>query len=113
MSAPRHRRPIHTYNGPDEFLVEQLPPEFWTLMRSMLPMRPATKTALRRLNWSEAATLCLQLNGNGVFVTDPWSTVELNCGYLMADGRLHSGHIQALLHARTRCKIASSRSTKH
>lgn len=105
------RRPIHEYNGPDQFLIEQLPPEFWTLMRSMLPMRKPTDVELRRLNWCEAATLCRELDGNGSTATDPWSRVSLNCSYLIADGRLHIGHIHALIHARTRCAISRSRTS--
>ncbi len=102
------RKPEHTYNGPDGYLVDQLPPEFWTLMRSMLPMRKPTKTELRRLNWCEAATLCQELGGNGALVTDTWENVERNCCYLIANGILHLGHIEAMLHARTRCRISAS-----
>lgn len=103
------RRPLHFYDPADEFLVEQLPPEFWTLMRSMLPMRSPTATELKRLNWSEATTLCRELGGNGHLVTDSWSHVRTNCGYLISQGRLHIGHIHALVHARTRSAIAAAR----
>lgn len=100
------RRPLHEFNAADEHLVEQLPPEFWTLMRSMLPMRSPTEAELKRLNWCEAATLCQELGGTGHLVTDSWSHVRNNCGYLINQGRLHIGHIQALIHARTRCASA-------
>ena len=96
------RRPLHFYDLADEFLVEQLPPEFWILMRSMLPMRSPT----------EASTLCRELDGNNVITTDLWSVVTTNCGYLISQGRLHIGHIQALVHARTRSAIAASRAKR-
>lgn len=99
------RRPLHEFNAPDQRLVEQLPPEFWTLMRSTL-------AELCRLNWCEAATLCQELGGNGHLATDSWSHVRNNCGYLISQGRLHIGHVQALIHARTRCAISRRRPTR-
>ena len=102
-------KPVHVFNGPDQHLVEQLPPEFWTLMRSMLPMRRPTKTELKCLNWCEAATLSANMDGNVALATDSWSVIELYCSYLIANGRLHLGHIEAMIHARIRCRIAASR----
>jgi hypothetical protein len=92
----------HHYTHTHQAAVEKLSREFWILMRSMLPMRPPLKKELRLLNWCEAATLCQELGGNGHFASDPWSTVERNCLYLVYNRILHIGHILALLRARKR-----------
>lgn len=96
------RKPNHTCSGTDQYLIDHLPREFWTLMRCMLPMHGPTLTELRKLNWCEAVALCCELGADGFPPFAPWSLVEQRCQHLISNRQLHLGHVLALLKARTR-----------
>lgn len=97
------------YNDTDQRRIETLPYEFWQLLRCMPAMRKPSATELRQLNWCEAATLCQELGGCGHYAYDSWKRVATNCGFMIRQGKLHIGHILAVIHQRTRCRIAASR----
>lgn len=97
------------YNDTDQRRIETLSYEFWQLLRCMPAMRKPTMKELRSLNWCEAATLCQELGGCGHYAYDRFERVMINCRSLRNSGKLHIGHILAVIHQRTRCRIAASR----